>query len=68
MLGRALTRRDRDGIQSIYNTLMREVMSGGLSAPIDSIYPIESIREALIRAQSPGRHGKILVAPNGMIY
>jgi mitochondrial enoyl-[acyl-carrier protein] reductase / trans-2-enoyl-CoA reductase len=67
MLGRALAKRDRDGIQSIYDTLMREVMSGRLSAPIDSIYPIESIREALVHAQSPGHHGKILVAPNGMI-
>jgi trans-2-enoyl-CoA reductase len=67
MLGRALAKRDRDGIQSIYDTLMKDVVSGRLWAPVDTIYPIESIREALSHAQSPGHHGKILVAPNGMI-
>src|SRR5262245_56078163 len=67
MLGRALAKRDRNGIQSIYDTLMRQVMTGQLSAPVDTIYPIEAIREALIHAQRPGHNGKILVAPNGMI-
>jgi len=67
MLGRALAKRDRSGIQSIYDTLMRQVMTGQLSAPVDTIYPIEAIREALIHAQRPGHNGKILVAPNGMI-
>ena len=66
-LGRALARRDRSGVQSIYDTLIKEVMAGRLSAPIDTIYPIEAIREALIHAQSPGHKGKVLVAPNGMI-
>jgi trans-2-enoyl-CoA reductase len=67
MLGRALARRNRNDIQSIYDSLMREVVSGQLSARVDKVYPIEAIREALIHAQSPGHHGKILVAPNGMI-
>ena len=67
MLGRALARRDRRGVQSIYDTLIREVLAGRLSAPVDTIYPIEAIREALIHAQSPGHKGKVLVAPNGMI-
>jgi mitochondrial enoyl-[acyl-carrier protein] reductase / trans-2-enoyl-CoA reductase len=67
MLGRALAKRDRDGIKSIYDTLMKDVVSGRLWAPVDTIYPIESIREALSHAQSPGHNGKILVAPNGMI-
>jgi len=67
MLGRALARRDRSGVQSIYDTLIREVLAGRLSAPVDTIYPIEAIREALIHAQSPGHKGKVLVAPNGMI-
>ena len=67
MLGRALARRDRRGVQSIYDTLISEVLAGRLSAPVDTIYPIEAIREALIHAQSPGHKGKVLVAPNGMI-
>jgi mitochondrial enoyl-[acyl-carrier protein] reductase / trans-2-enoyl-CoA reductase len=67
LLGRALAKRDYSGIQSIYDTLMRQVMTGQLSAPVDTIYPIEAIREALIHAQRPAHNGKILVAPNGMI-
>jgi NADPH:quinone reductase-like Zn-dependent oxidoreductase len=67
MLGRALSRRNRNEIQSVYGTLTKEIMSGRLSAPIDRVYPIEAIRDALIHAQRPGHHGKILVAPNGMI-
>jgi hypothetical protein len=31
------------------------------------VYPIEEIEAALVHAQRPGRGGKILVAPNGMI-
>jgi len=67
MLGRALARRDRSNVQSIYDTLISEVLAGRLSAPVDTIYPIEAIREALIHARSPGHKGKVLVAPNGMI-
>jgi hypothetical protein len=67
MLGRALARRDHRGVQSIYDTLIREVMAGRLSAPVDAIYPIEAIRQALIYARSPGHNGKVLVAPNGII-
>ena len=44
MLGRALARRARSDVQSIYDTLIREVMAGRLSAPVDTIYPIEAIR------------------------
>jgi len=36
-----------------------------LNAPVDSRYPIEEIRAALVRAQQGGRNGKVLVLPNG---
>jgi hypothetical protein len=36
-----------------------------LQAPIDAFYPIEDIKSALTRAQQGGRHGKVLVLPNG---
>lgn len=67
MLGRAMARRDREGVQAIYDALVADIMGGRLSAPVDAVYPIEEIRAALVHAQSPGHHGKILVAPNGMI-
>jgi NADPH:quinone reductase-like Zn-dependent oxidoreductase len=40
---------------------------GVLSAPIDSTYPIERIKDALAHAQQAGRHGKILILPNGSL-
>jgi hypothetical protein len=36
-----------------------------LKAPVDSHYPIEDIKPALVRAQQGGRNGKVLVLPNG---
>jgi len=36
-----------------------------LKAPVDSRYPIEDIKAALVRAQQGGRNGKVLVLPNG---
>jgi trans-2-enoyl-CoA reductase len=38
---------------------------GVLKAPIDATYPIEEIKAALAHAQRRGRHGKVLVLPNG---
>ena len=42
-------------------------MDGRLSAPVDTIYPIDDIKEALAHADRGGRNGKILVCPNGLI-
>jgi mitochondrial enoyl-[acyl-carrier protein] reductase / trans-2-enoyl-CoA reductase len=45
--------------------LAEKLRSGTLKAPIDAFYPIEEIRSALVRAQQGGRHGKVIVLPNG---
>jgi hypothetical protein len=42
-------------------------MAGTLYAPVDTVYPIEKIKDALAHADKGGRNGKILVAPNGAI-
>ena len=42
-------------------------MAGKLSAPVDTVYPIEKIKDALMHADKGGRNGKILVSPNGLI-
>ncbi len=65
MLGRFLARRTPDAIRALYADLAQEILRGEISAPVDRIYPIEDIANALRHAQSPGHHGKILVAPNG---
>src|SRR6267154_174420 len=67
MLGRFLAKRSPEKIREIYADLAGQVMAGKLSAPVDTIYPIEKIKEALAHADKGGRHGKILVSPNGAI-
>jgi len=67
MLGRGLARRDAAKIRQIYAELAAQVMAGTLYAPVDTVYPIEKIKDALAHADKGGRNGKILVAPNGAI-
>jgi trans-2-enoyl-CoA reductase len=67
MLGRFLNRRSADEIRAIYADLGGQVMAGKLSAPVDTVYPIENIKDALAHADKGGRNGKILVSPNGAI-
>lgn len=65
MLGRFMARRSAEEIRAIYAELGEQMLKGAIHAPVDSVYPIENIREALIRAQTGGRHGKVLVSPGG---
>jgi len=67
MLGRFLARRSASQIRAIYADLGQQVMAGRLSAPVDTVYPIENIKDALAHADRGGRNGKILVSPNGAI-
>jgi len=67
MLGRFLARRTPEKIRAIYADLADQVMMGKLHAPVDTVYPIENIKEALAHADRGGRNGKILVCPNGPI-
>ena len=67
MLGRALAKRDRAGVQAIYDELIAQILDGTIYAPVEAVYPIEKIQEALAHSQRPAHGGKILVAPNGMI-
>ena len=67
MLGRHLAKRNAQKIREIYADLGGQVMAGRLAAPVDTVYPIDKIREALAHADKGGRNGKILVSPNGAI-
>jgi NADPH:quinone reductase-like Zn-dependent oxidoreductase len=67
MLGRFLGRRSPQKIREIYAELAGQVMAGKLSAPVDTVYPIDKIKDALAHADKGGRNGKILVSPNGAI-
>jgi NADPH:quinone reductase-like Zn-dependent oxidoreductase len=64
-LGRGLAKRTPAQVREIYADLAVKVRDGVLKAPVDSFYPIEDIKPALVRAQQGGRNGKVLVLPNG---
>jgi NADPH:quinone reductase-like Zn-dependent oxidoreductase len=64
-LGRGLAKRTSEQVRAIYADLAEKLRSATLKAPIDAFYPIEEIRSALVRAQQGGRHGKVIVLPNG---
>jgi NADPH:quinone reductase-like Zn-dependent oxidoreductase len=67
MLGRFMAKRSAQKIREIYADLARQVVEGKLYAPVDTVYPIEQIKDALAHADKGGRNGKILVSPNGAI-
>ena len=67
MLGRGLAKRSPEKIREIYADLAAQVVAGRLHAPVDTIYPIDRIKDALAHADKGGRNGKILVSPNGEI-
>ncbi|MDI1285678.1 MAG: zinc-dependent alcohol dehydrogenase family protein [Reyranella sp.] len=67
MLGRFLAKRSPEQIRAIYAGLAGQVLAGKLSAPVDTVYPIDKIKEALAHADKGGRNGKILVSPNSAI-
>ena len=64
-LGRGLAKRTPAQVREIYADLAVKIRDGVLKAPVDSRYPIEDIKAALVRAQQGGRNGKVLVLPNG---
>jgi trans-2-enoyl-CoA reductase len=67
ILGRFLAKRSLEEVRALYADIAAKVRDGTLGAPVERVYPIEGIRAALAHAQRPGRDGKILVAPNGMV-
>lgn len=67
MLGRFLAKRSAQQIRDIYADLAGQVMAGKLSAPVDTVYSIDKIKDALAHADKGARNGKILVSPNGAV-
>lgn len=65
MVGRALARRSPQQVRDLYAALADDLRAGTLTVPIERLYPIERIRDALRHASQGERGGKILVAPNG---
>jgi mitochondrial enoyl-[acyl-carrier protein] reductase / trans-2-enoyl-CoA reductase len=67
ILGRGLASRSLEQIRTLYAELGQQLAKGNLSAPVEMVYPIEDIKDAVAHAQRGERSGKILVAPNGPV-
>ena len=50
----------------VYEELTGLILQGTLKAPIDRIFPLEEITDALAYTMKGGRSGKVLIAPNGL--
>ncbi|HUC11242.1 MAG TPA: zinc-dependent alcohol dehydrogenase family protein [Stellaceae bacterium] len=66
-LGDGLAKRTTEAVRAIYTDLAGKLRQGVLRAPVDATYPIDEIKAALAHAQRGGRHGKVLVLPNGPV-
>lgn len=67
MLGRFLGKRDRTQIVRIYDELAERIKQGKIDVPVEQIYSLEHIADAVAHAAADSRAGKILVVPNGPI-
>ena len=66
-LSYGLARRTRMQVRELYADLAAKIRDGMLRAPVEATYGIDDIKEALVHAQRRGRHGKVLVLPNGKL-
>ena len=67
LLGRFLAKRNREQAVALYDRLAERIRLGRIDVPVEKVYPIERVSEAVAHAAAYSRSGKILVAPNGAI-
>ncbi|MEM6311299.1 MAG: zinc-dependent alcohol dehydrogenase family protein [Pseudomonadota bacterium] len=53
-------------IGRVYGELTELIVTGQLSAPVDRVFPLDDINEALAYTMKGERPGKVLLAPNGV--
>ncbi|MEM6589138.1 MAG: zinc-dependent alcohol dehydrogenase family protein [Pseudomonadota bacterium] len=53
-------------MQRVYGELTQLILEGKLNAPIDKIFTLDQINDALAYTVAGGRSGKVLLAPNGI--
>ena len=66
-LSYGLARRTRAQVRELYADLAAKLRDGVLRAPVEATYGIDDIKAALVHTQRRGRHGKVLVLPNGKL-
>ena len=60
-LTRWLRSAPRQEIESLFATLASHLLDGSVEVPVDTVYPLADVRDAVAHAQQPGRSGKILL-------
>jgi len=63
-LAKQLRQMNAAAVQSLYDDLSAQVASGALHVPVEKVYPLTEIADALDHALRQGRSGKILLAPS----
>ena len=63
-LARALRGATAEALGDLYATLTQLLIDKTLHVPIEAVYPLEDIKQALAHAGRESRSGKILLAPN----
>lgn len=56
----------REDRMQVYGALTQAVATGTLHAPIDKVFTLDQITEAVSYTMAGGRSGKVLLAPNGI--
>jgi NADPH:quinone reductase-like Zn-dependent oxidoreductase len=51
-------------IEHVYNEVVCMIFNGTLHTPIEAVYRLEQVEQALTHAEQEGRKGKILFLPN----
>ncbi len=66
-LGRWLGPAPRAAKEALFAELAEAFISGRLVSPVEAEYTLDRLAEALRHAAAGGRHGKILLTPNGAL-
>ncbi|MEM6986358.1 MAG: zinc-dependent alcohol dehydrogenase family protein [Pseudomonadota bacterium] len=61
-----LTTASADEMARVYGELTELVLQGQLNAPVDKVFALDDIGDALSHCVAGGRDGKVLLAPNGI--
>ena len=60
-LSRWLNSEKKDKIEEVYHNLANKMLEGNMNQPVDSIYEIDQLVEAINRSMQEGRKGKVLI-------
>ena len=56
-----LKNEDKSNIEEVYQDLAKKMLDEKLDQPIDSVYGLEELEEAVKRSMQEGRNGKVLL-------